>query len=98
MIDAREPFVKATYTLEGDGALVFGCFDVLTSLAVGIRTAHIPNLTAVCTRLSASNPTSSSSMGASLSNQDQVLTTFSPSSTRISATVLLPLGHYKSHR
>ena len=56
VIDAGEPFVKATYTLEGDGALVFGCFDVLASLAVGIRTAHFPNLTAVSTRLSAGNP------------------------------------------
>ena len=56
VIGAGEPFVKATYTLEGDGALVFGCFDVLASLAVGIRTAHFPNLTAVSTRLSAGNP------------------------------------------
>ena len=34
VIDAGEPFVKATYKLEGDGALVFSCFDVLASLEV----------------------------------------------------------------
>ena len=39
--------MKATYTLEGDGALVFKCFDVLGSLAAGIRTAYFPNFTAV---------------------------------------------------
>ena len=35
---------------------LFGCFDVLASLAVGIRTAHFPNLTAVSTRFPAGNP------------------------------------------
>ena len=34
VIDAGEPFVKATYKLEGDGTLVFSCFDVLASLEV----------------------------------------------------------------
>ena len=34
VIDAGEPFVKATYKLEGNGALVFSCFDVLASLEV----------------------------------------------------------------
>ena len=28
VIDAGEPFVKATYKLEGDGALVFHCFEI----------------------------------------------------------------------
>ena len=56
VIDDGEQFVKATYNLEGDGALVFSCFDVLASLAVGIRTAYFPNLTAVSARLSAGNP------------------------------------------
>ena len=57
VIDAGEPFVKAMYKLEGDGALVFKCFDVLASLAAGIRTAYFPNLTAVSARLSAGNYT-----------------------------------------
>ena len=55
VIDAGEPFVKATYNLEGDGPLVFGCFDVLASLSVGIRTAYFPNLSAVSARLAGGN-------------------------------------------
>lgn len=57
VIDAGESFVRATYKLEGDGAVVFDCFDVLASLTAGIRTAHFPNLTAVSGRLSSGNPT-----------------------------------------
>ena len=56
VIDVGEPFVKATYKLEGDGALVFSCFDVLASLEVRIKTAYFPNLTAVSAKLSAGNP------------------------------------------
>ena len=55
VIDAGEPFVKATYNLEGDGPLVFGCFDVLASLSVGIRTAYFPNLSAISARLAGGN-------------------------------------------
>ena len=84
--------MKATYTLEGDGALVFGCFDVLASLAVGIRTAHF--LILLLSLLGFQQVTlpdlnNLSSMDASVSNW--VLTTFSPSSIAISVTVLLPL-------
>lgn len=32
VIDAGEPFVKATYSLEGDGALVFQCHEIYTHL------------------------------------------------------------------
>jgi len=55
VIDAGNPFVRATYKLEGDGALVFGCFDVLSSLAASMQTGHYPNLTAVSAQLSAGN-------------------------------------------
>lgn len=44
VIDAGEPFIKATYNLEGDGALVFNCNDVHASLEAGVLTAHFPNL------------------------------------------------------
>ena len=57
VIDAGEPFVKATYKLEGDGPLVFKYIDVLATLAAGIRTAYFPTLTAVSARLSAGNST-----------------------------------------
>ena len=55
VIDTGEPFVKATHNLEGDCPLVFGCFDVLASLSVGIRTAHFPNLSAILTRIAGGN-------------------------------------------
>ena len=55
VIDAREAFVEATYKLEGDGALVFTCFDVLASLAAKIRAAYFPNLSAVSNTLSGGN-------------------------------------------
>ena len=51
VIDSGEAFVKATYKLEGDGALVFSCFDVLSSLQLGIQTEHFPNLVAVAMKL-----------------------------------------------
>ena len=57
VIDAGAPFVKATYGLEGDGALVLSSYDVIASLTEAIRTAHFPNLRALSTKLSASNAT-----------------------------------------
>ena len=39
--------MKATYTLEGDGPLVFTCFEVLSVLTAAIQTAHNPNLEAL---------------------------------------------------
>ena len=48
VIDVGTPFVKATYKLEGDGPLIFECYDVLASLAMGITTAHYPNQNALC--------------------------------------------------
>ena len=31
-VDAGMPFVKATYTLEGDGPLAFQCYEIMSSL------------------------------------------------------------------
>lgn len=39
------------HKLEGDGPPVFGCFDVLQSLSVGVRTAYYPNLSAASARV-----------------------------------------------
>lgn len=47
IVDIGERFVKATYTLEGDGALAFKSYEVIISLATSIQTAHYPNLNAV---------------------------------------------------
>ena len=57
VIDAGAPFVRATYRLEGDGALVLSSYDEIFSLHEAIRTAHFPNLTALSTKLSSGNAT-----------------------------------------
>ena len=54
VIDAGEPFVKATYNLEGDGALAFKCYEIYTSLLSAIELQHYPNLTAIAKKLSRS--------------------------------------------
>ena len=55
MVDAGAPIVKATYKLEGDGALVLSSYDVIASLTEAIRTAHFPNLTSLSAKFSAGN-------------------------------------------
>ena len=52
IVDAGEAFVKATYSLEGDGPLAFHCFEVLSTLSAGIQVAHDPNLQAIAQMLS----------------------------------------------
>ena len=52
IVDAGEPFVKATYELEGDGALAFYCYEVLNALAAGVQVAHYPNVHAIAQTLS----------------------------------------------
>ena len=46
-IDVGEPFVKATYRLEGDGPLALEFFDVITMLQASVLNHHCPNVTAV---------------------------------------------------
>ena len=43
LMDVGEHFVKATYSLEGDGPLVFSCFEVLSAVNASIHAAHLPN-------------------------------------------------------
>ena len=52
VIDVGEHFVKAIYSLEGDGPLVFSCFEVLSTVNASIHAAHTPNTQAVIQRLS----------------------------------------------
>ena len=52
LIDAGEAFVKATYKLEGDGAVVFQCYVILAELHAGISTAYFPTLNSLCATLS----------------------------------------------
>ena len=46
-IDVAMPFVKATYSLEGDGPLALTCYEAISALNVAARQAYYPNLQAV---------------------------------------------------
>ena len=46
-IDVGEHFVKATYYLEGDGPLVFSCYEKLKAVAEACQAPHFPNVRAV---------------------------------------------------
>ena len=54
IIDWGRPFVKATYSLEGDGPLALDCYEKIETVKAAINTAHTPNLEAVARRLSSS--------------------------------------------
>ena len=47
LVDAASPFVQATYKLEGDGPLIFKCYDVMSSLSAAVHVAHYPNVEAI---------------------------------------------------
>ena len=51
IVDAGEPFVKATYELEGDGALVFRCYEIYSTLEATVKLQNFPNLHAVANKL-----------------------------------------------
>ena len=53
IVDWGEHFVKATYNLEGDGPLVFQCYEMVDSLTTAIRLSHTPNVTTIAQRLAA---------------------------------------------
>ena len=55
-VDAMEPFVKATYTLEGDGALALVAYERVSMLYSVISTEHYPNVKAVAKQLSGGDP------------------------------------------
>lgn len=65
VIDMGEPFVKATYTLEGDGPLALECFEIISTIQAAIHAEHIPNVRTVVEQTlpgvqAYSNPNSSS--------------------------------------
>ena len=51
-IDAGESFVKSTYKLEGDGALIFSAYEEISKLQAVIHSAYYPNVNAVAKKLS----------------------------------------------
>ena len=52
VIDCGEPFVKATYKLEGDGPLAFICYEAIQEVVTSIKVANIPNVQAVARDIS----------------------------------------------
>ena len=52
-----EPLVKATYVLEGDGPLVFSCFERLQTVANACQVPHFRNVHAVAVAIAAGYPT-----------------------------------------
>ena len=52
MVDAMEPFVKATYILEGDGALALTTYEHINALYQSIALQHYRNVSAVAKKLS----------------------------------------------
>ena len=56
VVDAAEAFVKATYTLEGDGPLVLKCFEVLSTLTARIQVGYYSNKQATVQTLAGGSP------------------------------------------
>ena len=50
-VDGGEAFVKACYTLEGDGPLALTCYEVLFTVKASIQVQHWPNTHAVAHQL-----------------------------------------------
>lgn len=50
--------MKATYKLEGDGALALQCYDIIDTIRAYTHTANTPNLLAVVGKLSGGVPQS----------------------------------------
>jgi len=44
VVDFGVHFVQTTYLLEGDGPLVFCCYEVISALTAAVNLAHYPNL------------------------------------------------------
>ena len=50
-VDAMEPYVKATYRLEGDGPLMLKAYEEIATLSAWILNQHYPNTKAVAKTL-----------------------------------------------
>ena len=42
-----QPFVKATYSLEGDGPLAVECYEIIETVRSVIQVSHTPNVQAI---------------------------------------------------
>ena len=50
-IDVGEHFVKATYFLEGDGPLIFSCYEKVSAVNQACQAPHYPNVHAIATAI-----------------------------------------------
>ena len=55
-IDVGEHFVKATFFLEGDGPLVFACYEKLSAVSLFCQAPCFPNVRAIATAVSEEYP------------------------------------------
>ena len=55
-IDVGEHFVKATYFLEGDGPLVFACYEKLSAFSQFCQAPCFPNVRAIATAIAEEDP------------------------------------------
>ena len=57
LVDIGKHLVEATYLLEGDGSLLFSCYEMLQSLATTFSQEHRPNLRALARTFADENTT-----------------------------------------
>ena len=55
-IDVGEHFLKATYFLEGDGPLIFSCYEKLSAVNQACEAAHYPNVHSIATAIAREDP------------------------------------------
>ena len=55
-VDVGKHFVKATYFLEGDGPLVFSCYEKLSAVSQFCQTPCFPNVRAIATAIAKEDP------------------------------------------
>ena len=55
-IDLGQRFVNATYFLEGDGPLVFSCYEKLKTVAEVCQAPHFPNVRTITTANAEQDP------------------------------------------
>lgn len=55
LIDVGVHFVNATYYLEGDGPLIFSCYERLSAVAQAVAVDHYPNINAVAREIANGN-------------------------------------------
>lgn len=54
-VDFRHQLVTTTYNLEGDGPLVFLCYEIISALTAALNIGNYPNLNAVSKELNCGN-------------------------------------------